>query len=46
MSDTHHAQLDWDERGQPLSRSYGDIYLQQEIEYCKYNFELADVDRS
>lgn len=30
MSDTHHAQLDWDERGQPLSRSYGDIYFSQE----------------
>jgi glycyl-tRNA synthetase len=33
-------QITWD--GQ---RSYGDIYLQQEIEYCKYNFELADVER-
>ncbi|HSN78399.1 MAG TPA: glycine--tRNA ligase subunit alpha, partial [Anaerolineae bacterium] len=33
-------QLTWDGR-----RSYGDIYLQQEIEYCKYNFELADVER-
>jgi glycyl-tRNA synthetase len=33
-------QITWDGR-----RSYGDIYLQQEIEYCKYNFELADVDR-
>jgi glycyl-tRNA synthetase len=33
-------QITWDGR-----RSYGDIYLQQEIEYCKYNFELANVDR-
>jgi glycyl-tRNA synthetase len=33
-------QITWDGR-----RSYGDIYLQQEIEYCKYNFELADVER-
>jgi glycyl-tRNA synthetase len=33
-------QITWDGR-----RSYGDIYLQQEIEYCTYNFELADVDR-
>ncbi len=33
-------QITWDG-----TRSYGDIYLRQEIEYCKYNFELADVDR-
>jgi glycyl-tRNA synthetase len=33
-------QITWDGR-----RSYGDIYLQQEIEYCTYNFELADVER-
>lgn len=33
-------QITWDGK-----RSYGDVYLQQEIEYCKYNFELADVDR-
>lgn len=24
--------------------SYGDIFLQQEIEHCKYYFEVADVD--
>ena len=33
-------QITWDG-----TRSYGDVYLQQEIEYCKYNFELADVER-
>jgi glycyl-tRNA synthetase len=33
-------QITWDG-----TRTYGDVYLQQEIEYCKYNFELADVDR-
>ncbi|MDU9409701.1 bifunctional tRNA (5-methylaminomethyl-2-thiouridine)(34)-methyltransferase MnmD/FAD-dependent 5-carboxymethylaminomethyl-2-thiouridine(34) oxidoreductase MnmC [Pseudomonas sp. zfem001] len=40
MSDTHHAQLDWDERGQPLSRSYGDIYFSQEngLEETRYVF--------
>lgn len=27
MSDVHNAQLDWDEQGQPLSRSYGDVYF-------------------
>ncbi|VXC74079.1 tRNA (mnm(5)s(2)U34)-methyltransferase / FAD-dependent cmnm(5)s(2)U34 oxidoreductase [Pseudomonas sp. 8Z] len=27
MSDVHNAQLDWDEHGQPLSRSYGDVYF-------------------
>ncbi|MFV9682289.1 bifunctional tRNA (5-methylaminomethyl-2-thiouridine)(34)-methyltransferase MnmD/FAD-dependent 5-carboxymethylaminomethyl-2-thiouridine(34) oxidoreductase MnmC [Pseudomonas sp. NY15367] len=27
MSETHNAQLDWDEHGQPLSRSYGDVYF-------------------
>ena len=33
-------QITWDGR-----RSYGDVYLRQEIEYCTYNFELADVER-
>ncbi|MEA3337782.1 MAG: glycine--tRNA ligase subunit beta [Chloroflexota bacterium] len=33
-------QIDWD--GQ---RTYGDIYLQQEIEHCTYNFEVANVER-
>lgn len=27
MSDESHAQLDWDEQGQPLSRSFGDVYF-------------------
>jgi len=27
MPDLHNAQLDWDEHGQPLSRSYGDVYF-------------------
>lgn len=27
MPDQHNAQLDWDEHGQPLSRSYGDVYF-------------------
>lgn len=27
MSDVHNAHLDWDEHGQPLSRSYGDVYF-------------------
>ncbi|MFV3384684.1 bifunctional tRNA (5-methylaminomethyl-2-thiouridine)(34)-methyltransferase MnmD/FAD-dependent 5-carboxymethylaminomethyl-2-thiouridine(34) oxidoreductase MnmC [Pseudomonas sp. NY15364] len=45
MSDTHHAQLDWDERGQPLSRSYGDIYFSQEngLAETRYVF-LANND--
>lgn len=25
--------------------TYGDVHLQGEIEHCKYNFELADVDK-
>lgn len=32
--------LQWDDH-----LSYGDIKLRSEIEYCTYNFELADVDR-
>ncbi len=31
--------IDWDGR-----QSYGDILLRQEIEYCEYNFNTADVD--
>ncbi|WP_044871770.1 bifunctional tRNA (5-methylaminomethyl-2-thiouridine)(34)-methyltransferase MnmD/FAD-dependent 5-carboxymethylaminomethyl-2-thiouridine(34) oxidoreductase MnmC [Pseudomonas sp. LFM046] len=27
MSDFHHARLDWDEQGQPLSREFDDIYF-------------------
>jgi glycyl-tRNA synthetase len=25
--------------------TYGDLLLRQEVEYCKYNFEMADVER-
>src|SRR5512135_1498707 len=32
--------IDYDGR-----HSYGDIFLRSEIEYCIYNYELADVDR-
>ncbi|MCS6844717.1 MAG: glycine--tRNA ligase subunit beta [Caldilineales bacterium] len=32
--------IDWDGR-----HTYGDIYLRQEVEYCVYNFERADVER-
>jgi glycyl-tRNA synthetase len=31
--------LDWDG-----IQTYGDILLRQEIEYCTYNFEAADID--
>ncbi|MFQ5577269.1 MAG: glycine--tRNA ligase subunit beta, partial [Anaerolineae bacterium] len=31
--------LDWDGR-----QTYGDILLRQEIEYCHYNFEEADIE--
>ncbi len=27
MSDFHHAQLDWDEQGRPLSREFDDVYF-------------------
>ncbi|MCY1334587.1 tRNA 5-methylaminomethyl-2-thiouridine biosynthesis bifunctional protein MnmC [compost metagenome] len=27
MSDFHHARLDWDEQGQPLSREFDDVYF-------------------
>ncbi|MCQ4346838.1 bifunctional tRNA (5-methylaminomethyl-2-thiouridine)(34)-methyltransferase MnmD/FAD-dependent 5-carboxymethylaminomethyl-2-thiouridine(34) oxidoreductase MnmC [Pseudomonas stutzeri] len=27
MTDQPHAQLDWDDQGQPLSRTYGDVYF-------------------
>ncbi|WMR32977.1 bifunctional tRNA (5-methylaminomethyl-2-thiouridine)(34)-methyltransferase MnmD/FAD-dependent 5-carboxymethylaminomethyl-2-thiouridine(34) oxidoreductase MnmC, partial [Metapseudomonas otitidis] len=30
MSDFHHALLDWDEQGQPLSREFGDVYFSPE----------------
>jgi glycyl-tRNA synthetase len=31
--------IDWDGR-----QTYGDILLRQEIEYCEYNFNVADVE--
>ncbi len=33
-------EIDWDGR-----QTYGDILLRQEIEYCEYDFNVADVDR-
>jgi len=33
-------EIDWD--GQ---HTYGDVFLQPEIEHCHYDFELADVER-
>ena len=27
MSDFQHASLDWDEQGQPLSSTFGDVYF-------------------
>jgi glycyl-tRNA synthetase len=32
--------IDWDGR-----HTYGEIYLPQEVEHCRYAFNLADVDR-
>jgi glycyl-tRNA synthetase len=32
-------EIDWDGR-----QTYGDILLRQEIEYCEYNFNAADVE--
>ncbi|MGE8498712.1 MAG: bifunctional tRNA (5-methylaminomethyl-2-thiouridine)(34)-methyltransferase MnmD/FAD-dependent 5-carboxymethylaminomethyl-2-thiouridine(34) oxidoreductase MnmC [Pseudomonas sp.] len=35
-----HAQLDWDDQGQPLSRQYGDVYFSQQdgLEETRYVF--------
>ncbi len=33
-------EIDWDG-----VHTYGDILLQQEIDHCKYNFEVADIER-
>jgi glycyl-tRNA synthetase len=33
-------EIDWDGR-----RTYGDVLLQPEIEHCRYDFDLADVER-
>ncbi|MGQ7956751.1 bifunctional tRNA (5-methylaminomethyl-2-thiouridine)(34)-methyltransferase MnmD/FAD-dependent 5-carboxymethylaminomethyl-2-thiouridine(34) oxidoreductase MnmC [Pseudomonas sp. SP16.1] len=45
MPDMHNAQLDWDERGQPLSRDFDDIYFSQDdgVEETRYVF-LANND--
>lgn len=45
MPEFLHAQLDWDERGQPLSRSHGDIYFSQQngLEETRHVF-LANND--
>ncbi len=45
MSEPHHAQLDWDERGQPLSRHFGDVYFSRQdgLEETRYVF-LANND--
>jgi tRNA 5-methylaminomethyl-2-thiouridine biosynthesis bifunctional protein len=45
MADDKHAQLDWDEQGQPRSRLYGDIYFSREsgLEETRYVF-LANND--
>jgi len=45
MSDTPHAQLDWDEQGQPLSRRFGDVYFSRDsgLEETRYVF-LANND--
>ena len=40
MSEHTHAQLDWDEHGQPLSRSFGDVYFSRAsgLEETRYVF--------
>lgn len=40
MSDFQHAQLDWDEQGQPLSRGFGDVYFSRAsgLEETRYVF--------
>ncbi|TBW10416.1 bifunctional tRNA (5-methylaminomethyl-2-thiouridine)(34)-methyltransferase MnmD/FAD-dependent 5-carboxymethylaminomethyl-2-thiouridine(34) oxidoreductase MnmC [Azotobacter chroococcum subsp. isscasi] len=40
MSDFQHAQLDWDEHGQPLSRGFGDVYFSRAsgLEETRYVF--------
>jgi tRNA 5-methylaminomethyl-2-thiouridine biosynthesis bifunctional protein len=45
MSEPHHAQLDWDERGQPLSRHFDDVYFSRQdgLEETRYVF-LANND--
>jgi len=40
MPDFQHAQLDWDEHGQPLSRGFGDVYFSRAsgLEETRYVF--------
>ena len=40
MTELHHADLDWDEYGQPLSRSFGDVYFSRAsgLEETRYVF--------
>lgn len=40
MTDFQHAQLDWDPTGQPLSRTYGDVYFSRAsgLEETRYVF--------
>ncbi|WP_152389979.1 bifunctional tRNA (5-methylaminomethyl-2-thiouridine)(34)-methyltransferase MnmC2/FAD-dependent 5-carboxymethylaminomethyl-2-thiouridine(34) oxidoreductase MnmC1 [Azotobacter salinestris] len=40
MTDQSHAQLDWDEQGQPLSRGFGDVYFSRAsgLEETRYVF--------
>ncbi|WP_193755904.1 hypothetical protein, partial [Pseudomonas oryzihabitans] len=40
MTDFQHAQLDWDASGQPLSRTYGDVYFSRAsgLEETRYVF--------
>ncbi|MBH3440725.1 bifunctional tRNA (5-methylaminomethyl-2-thiouridine)(34)-methyltransferase MnmD/FAD-dependent 5-carboxymethylaminomethyl-2-thiouridine(34) oxidoreductase MnmC [Pseudomonas luteola] len=40
MSDTFHAELDWDDQGQPISRSFGDVYFSKAsgLEETRYVF--------
>jgi tRNA 5-methylaminomethyl-2-thiouridine biosynthesis bifunctional protein len=40
MSDIFHAQLDWDDQGQPISRSFGDVYFSKAsgLEETRYVF--------
>ncbi|MBV2131483.1 bifunctional tRNA (5-methylaminomethyl-2-thiouridine)(34)-methyltransferase MnmD/FAD-dependent 5-carboxymethylaminomethyl-2-thiouridine(34) oxidoreductase MnmC [Pseudomonas sp. MAP12] len=40
MTEQAHAQIDWDEQGQPLSRTFGDVYFSRTsgVEECRYVF--------
>jgi glycyl-tRNA synthetase alpha chain len=34
----------WDEGGTPVTVTYGDVYRENEREFSRYNFEVADTD--